>query len=69
MDALIKAALDGVNEAVNNIPDLRTSYRGKYAMVTQDRTEHIKDAVRAVDALRSALKTLKPNGPPSRVSE
>ena len=57
MDALVKAALERVNEAVINIPepDIR-----KYDKVTVslNRTKDIAKAIHAVDALKSALKTL-----------
>jgi hypothetical protein len=58
MDALVKAALDRVNQTVNNIPELNLKTTGAVS-IYRDRTREISDAVRAVDALKSALKTLR----------
>ena len=63
MDALVKAALDRVNETVNSIPEPKTTYKTDKCHITGDRTEEIKRAINAVDALKSALKTLTPNKP------
>jgi hypothetical protein len=49
MDALVKQALDKVNDAVKDID-------GSYSAV--DRERKIARAIHAVDALKSALKTL-----------
>jgi hypothetical protein len=61
MDALVKSALEKVQETVHKIPwDALEPNKGKQFNVTQ--SENIKNsidkAVHAVDALRSALKTI-----------
>jgi len=50
MDALVKAALDKVNQAINNVP--------WDSVHTQDQEDAAAKAIYAVDALKSALKAV-----------
>lgn len=63
MDALVKAALESINKSINEIPwdktnwaDLRNG-NGR-ADEIDDLDKRIAKTVHAVDALKSALKTL-----------
>jgi hypothetical protein len=61
MDALVKSALDRVNETVNHIPwNTLEEIKGKRSIDELDShniDNRISKAVHAVDALKSALKT------------
>ncbi len=59
MDALVKAALERVNEAVTSIPEAKTLLKSDKGSLILKRTEEIAKAIHAVDALKSALKTLR----------
>jgi hypothetical protein len=61
MDSLVKAALDKVNETVNNIPEITTSTGPDKISLANDCEQEIKKAIHAVDALKSALKALTGN--------
>jgi len=60
MDALVKEALNKVNEAVGNISweKLAEQNSGKQIHISQDQSGNVTRAIKAVDALKSALKTL-----------
>jgi hypothetical protein len=58
MDALVKEALNRVNETVLNIPEDKIySKPSKYAVI-EDRSECINKAIIAIDALKCTIKTL-----------
>jgi hypothetical protein len=61
MDALVKAALDSVNESLMKInwnEIEKKQHPSKQPFVYMDQSERIKAAVHSVDALKSALKRL-----------
>jgi hypothetical protein len=58
MDSLVKAALDKVNEAVSNIPEITTSTGPDKISLASDCARQINTAIHTVDALKSALKAL-----------
>jgi hypothetical protein len=58
MDSLVKAALDKVYKAVNNIPEITTSTGPDKISPANDCAQEINAAIQTVDDLKLALKAL-----------